>query len=154
MNGLWGMLRRSGDSFAICVEGAKAGVSKDFAGGVKGSSNLLDLWMLARNLDFITAMKEAGEWLGVSEVGVCKPSREASQKKRWTPYQLSDDEVGQCVAMAEALLKDEGTVNRIAKARNWKPETIGDWRSIPASDCMRGSWFTSTRPEPRSDGGR
>jgi hypothetical protein len=54
-----------GKSFKVCVAGPKAGLWGDFAESGKHSRNLLDLWMLARNVDFKTALRQAAEWLGV-----------------------------------------------------------------------------------------
>ena len=53
-----------GKSFKICIAGDKAGWWGDFADSQKHSRNLLDLWMLARNIDFKTALREAAEWCG------------------------------------------------------------------------------------------
>lgn len=55
-----------GKSFKICVAGPKAGLWGDFAESGKHSRNLLDLWMLARNVDFKTAFRQAAQWLGQS----------------------------------------------------------------------------------------
>ena len=55
-----------GKSFKICIAGDKAGLWGDFADSQKHSRNLLDLWMLARNIDFKTALREAAEWCGHS----------------------------------------------------------------------------------------
>jgi hypothetical protein len=67
-----------GKSFKICIAGEKAGLWGDWAGGEKNSSNLLDLWMAARGVDFKTALREASDWLRIpsgkkkSEKGVFK----------------------------------------------------------------------------------
>src|SRR5439155_6489727 len=53
-----------GKSFKICISGEKAGLWGDFADSAKHSQNLLNLWMLARNVDFKTALRQAAEWLG------------------------------------------------------------------------------------------
>jgi putative DNA primase/helicase len=53
-----------GKSFKICVDGPKAGLWGDFAESGKHSRNLLDLWMVARNVDFKTALHQAAQWLG------------------------------------------------------------------------------------------
>ena len=54
----------SGNSFKICIAGPKAGLWGDFAGSEKHSTNLLNLWMRACNVDFRTALRQAAEWLG------------------------------------------------------------------------------------------
>src|SRR5215470_14041027 len=53
-----------GNSFKICIAGAKAGLWGDFADSEKHSTNLLNLWMRAHNVDFRTALRQAAEWLG------------------------------------------------------------------------------------------
>jgi putative DNA primase/helicase len=53
-----------GKSFKICIAGEKAGLWGDFADSLKHSQNLLDLWMVARNVDFKTALRQAAQWRG------------------------------------------------------------------------------------------
>lgn len=55
----------SGKSLKICIEGPKAGVWRDFAGGPgdKGG-NLLDLLMHAHKVGFAEACRQARAWLG------------------------------------------------------------------------------------------
>lgn len=55
-----------GGSLRICCQGSKVGVWKDFDEGSSGS-NLLDLLMRARDLEFVEALKAAKDWLGVSD---------------------------------------------------------------------------------------
>ena len=55
----------AGNSFDICIDGAKAGFWGDFADSKKHSRDLLNLWMEARRVDFKTALSEAANWLGV-----------------------------------------------------------------------------------------
>ena len=54
-----------GKSFRICLNGANAGMHGDFAGGDRHRSSPLDLWMTARQVDFLTACREARAWLGI-----------------------------------------------------------------------------------------
>src|SRR6476646_6723375 len=53
-----------GNSFKICFAGNKAGMWGDFDGSQKHSTNLLDLWMQARGVDFKMALREAAQWSG------------------------------------------------------------------------------------------
>jgi AAA domain len=53
-----------GKSFKICLSGDKAGLWGDFADSDKHSRSLLDLWMIAQNVDFKTALHDADQWLG------------------------------------------------------------------------------------------
>jgi hypothetical protein len=50
--------------FKICIAGEKAGLWGDFAESGKHSRNLLNLWMVARNVDFKTALRQAAQWFG------------------------------------------------------------------------------------------
>jgi len=59
-----------GNSFKICIAGEKTGLWGDFAKSERHSRSLLDLWMVARNCDFRTALREAAEWLGQPLNGV------------------------------------------------------------------------------------
>ena len=54
----------AGDSFDICIEGAKAGWWGDFADSERHSRSLIDLWMRSRGVNFKTALQEAAQWLG------------------------------------------------------------------------------------------
>jgi hypothetical protein len=53
-----------GKSFKVCIGGENVALWGDFADSTKHSRNPLDLWMLARNVDFRTALSEAAEWCG------------------------------------------------------------------------------------------
>lgn len=55
----------AGSSLKVHLSGAKAGVWADFSADQKG--DLLDLWMAVRGTDFVTALKQAKEYLGVRE---------------------------------------------------------------------------------------
>jgi twinkle protein len=55
-----------GKSLAIGIQGNKIGVWKDFATG-EGGTNLLELLIQSRKLEFKPAMDEAKKWLGVHE---------------------------------------------------------------------------------------
>jgi len=54
-----------GDSLKIHLSGNKAGVWKDFAKGDAG--DLIDLWAAAKNLELKDAIKDAKEYLGITE---------------------------------------------------------------------------------------
>lgn len=55
----------TGTSLGVCLKGEKAGIWSDFAKGDAG--DLLDLWCAARRVDMKTAMREAKDYLGVSD---------------------------------------------------------------------------------------
>jgi putative DNA primase/helicase len=73
-----------GKSFKICIAGPKAGLWGDFADSGKHSTNLLNLWMLARNVDFKTGMRQAAEWLGERLNRPNNTAQPASTKRRST----------------------------------------------------------------------
>ncbi|MBE0583490.1 MAG: hypothetical protein IH612_06950, partial [Desulfofustis sp.] len=54
-----------GQSLRLCLEGAKAGIWKDFADNGKGG-DLLDLWQQCRGISFVDALKEAKEFAGIN----------------------------------------------------------------------------------------
>lgn len=60
-----------GHSLQICIGGTKAGKWSDFAASV-GGSNLLELWIKARSLEFKPALAEAKQWLGINEAAAVK----------------------------------------------------------------------------------
>jgi hypothetical protein len=55
-----------GQSFKICVAGAKIGLWGDFDGSESHCRSLIDLWMEKRGVDFKTALDECAHWLGVT----------------------------------------------------------------------------------------
>lgn len=71
----------SGRTLQIKIAGSKTGVWADFNAGAKGS-NLLELWIQARNLSFVDAFEEAKKFLGVKENKGISPS---ISNKKFTP---------------------------------------------------------------------
>jgi hypothetical protein len=122
-----------GDSLCIKIEGSKVGVWHDFADTEKGGDNLLELWKRARGLDFAGTLQEAAAWLGVTGLHERNTGKARPKPERWKPYRLSDDELSRCVAMAEALVKNDPAIAGIAKSRGWKPETI---RELALDPCI------------------
>src|SRR5262245_21994840 len=64
-----------GKSLGVHLTGHKAGVWSDFATGESG--DLLDLWMAVKGIDFVTAMNEARDFLGIER------PRFETQKREW-----------------------------------------------------------------------
>ena len=56
-----------GQSLKIFIAGTKVGVFHDFADESVKGSNLLELWRQVRGCEFKGALKEAKEWLGVTD---------------------------------------------------------------------------------------
>lgn len=54
----------AGESCKVHLQGAKAGLWRDFAADEKGG-DLLDLWSAARGCDLKTAIEQACQWLGI-----------------------------------------------------------------------------------------
>jgi Protein of unknown function (DUF3987) len=103
-----------GHSFKICLTGDKAGLWGDFEGAGKHSRSLLDLWMQTRNVDFKTALREAGQWCGevlhgangnTPDVSTSKPKQAASSFD-WR-------------ACVEAFTQDD--LGRLGKWRGYSP---------------------------------
>src|SRR5262249_45443039 len=64
-----------GKSLGVHLTGQKAGVWSDFATGESG--DLLDLWMAVKRIDFVAAMDEARDFLGIE-----RPQFQ-TQKREW-----------------------------------------------------------------------
>lgn len=69
-----------GQSFGVCLSGAKAGVWSDFASG-EGGDNMLELWREVRGLEFKAALRECKEFLGANpESEVRRPAAKTYKK--------------------------------------------------------------------------
>lgn len=111
-----------GKSLSICIAGPKAGTWGDFADSdMKGGP--LDLWMHARNLGFVDALREATDWLGGGFADTALTPRRAKVAKP-APATMTFDQLAEAREMSLRLAKDSELCGRIANARNWKPETI------------------------------
>lgn len=66
-----------GNSLGVSLSGCKAGVWCDFAGNESG--DLLDLWSACREVDFVTAMKEASDFVGYAY----EPQRKLKPQKKY-----------------------------------------------------------------------
>ncbi len=125
----------AGGSLSICIRGGKAGVFCDFAAGDKGGDNLAELYRRAKGVEFSDALRVCSDWLGVA--GSAAPAQTAPRiiapKPAWQPYRLTDAELCRCVGFAEALLRDERTLRRIARARGWQEKTV---RGLALDPCL------------------
>jgi len=80
------------------------GVWRDFATG-EGGSNLLELWIRVRGVDFPTALREASDFCGMS---VPEPARsdddKARQRAKWTTFQKgSPEDIGRLATLRNVL---------------------------------------------------
>ena len=57
----------AGDSLKVHLGASKAGVWKDYAGSADDVGDVFTLWEKARHVDFTVALKQAADWLGVSD---------------------------------------------------------------------------------------
>jgi twinkle protein len=123
-----------GKSFKVCIAGEKAGMWGDFADSQKHSRSLLDLWMQARHVDFKTALREAAEWLGVSLAPVIRQrtNQSPAETAQFADDFLSTDECLRAIEMAVMLRDTPNLCERVARARGWKPETIGNLSFEPS----------------------
>lgn len=55
-----------GQSLRLCLDGAKAGLWKDFSDNGKGG-DLLSLWQQCRGLNFVETLREVGDFVGVQD---------------------------------------------------------------------------------------
>jgi 5S rRNA maturation endonuclease (ribonuclease M5) len=124
-----------GNSLGVALAGLKAGLWQDRATGEGG--DFVKLLCANRELGFVQAVQEIERALGVSLrdesppspaiAQLATPAKEASlltaDNPNGLPYRLNDSERKQCVAAAERLIEGE-MLNKIAKARGWKSETI------------------------------
>jgi hypothetical protein len=118
-----------GNSLGIQLTGSKAGLWQDRATGEGG--DFVNLLRKNRDLGFVQAVEEIERALGMSLRGESPPhptpQKEASlltaDNPNGLPYRLNGSERKQCVAAAERLIEGE-MLNKIAKARGWKSETI------------------------------
>lgn len=94
-----------GDSLKICIEGARAGVGKDFASG-PGFDNFLELWRQCRQIDFSTACREAERWLGVAPTYHGLTSPLAAIKRPTAGAQDAQKPLLQLPAMRSGTRKD------------------------------------------------
>jgi hypothetical protein len=105
-----------GKSFKICIAGPKAGLHGDFAEGEKHSTNLLNLWMRARSVDFKTALGDAAEWTGYalhsSNGARSQPLKPVSATKR--TFRTLDD----AITHTERWLKMRATRRDVYHDRN------------------------------------
>ena len=129
-----------GKSFKICIAGDKAGLWGDFADSRKHSRSLLDLWMQARHVDFKTALREAAEWLGVCLATVTRQrtNQPPAVTAQCADDFLSTDECLRAIEMAVMLRDTPNLCERVARARGWKPETIGNLSFEPSVGWHEG----------------
>lgn len=82
--------------------------------------------------------KQAAHWI-MDKAGIVRGQpitftpRPRPAPEPWQPYLMDGEELTRCVAMAEELLSDNFAINGIAKARNWRPETI---RELALDPCI------------------
>jgi 5S rRNA maturation endonuclease (ribonuclease M5) len=123
-----------GNSLGIQLTGPNAGLWQDRATSEGG--DFVKLVCANRELGFVQAVEEIEQALGMSLRGESPlpatpphptPVREASlltaDNPNGLPYRLNESERKQCVAAAERLIEGE-MLNKIAKWRAWKSETI------------------------------
>lgn len=122
----------AGQSFKIRIAGDKVGIFQDFGDGAKNKgSNLIELYRQARGVEFKDALHACAEWLGHSATPLPRstaprPTPKPSKQVRYGSdvYEPTDQECRDVQRMVETLISDFSICERIARARNWKPETI------------------------------
>jgi twinkle protein len=126
-----GVADEPGKSLQITLSGAAAGRWKDFATGECGASPLW-LWKAAKGVSYVSAGKEAKEWLGIKDedYGIKK-----HKNKEWSPP-LASDRNGTQLAEPNSKVMDYLVLERrldpmvIAKAKVGETKD-GEWLVIP-----------------------
>ena len=117
----------AGTSLAICIGGSKTGVFKDFATGESGK-NLLELFIQARQVPFMGAVRACAEWLGGRRAITCGISTPPSAVSRFDNSGLarpmSDLDIARAQAMAKTASDNPLLLEPIARERNWQVETL------------------------------
>lgn len=115
-----------GSSLKICLEGARAGLWSDFATSQGG--DLLDLWKSARNIDFVTALKQARDYLGLRD----EPSEKAFRppaKRNYVRPQLDT---------VEPLTSGGPVYDYLTKARGISPDILRRYRIQQVTSATHG----------------
>lgn len=87
----------------------------------------IKLWQQQRGGSAGDALKECAAWAGISGNVASRPLPSSKAPPPATdaiPYALSDHEIGEAMEMVRRLLYDPTLCERVAKARDWQPETI------------------------------
>lgn len=116
-----------GKSLCIRVTGPKAGVFKDFATDEAGD-NLVELYAQAKRLPYGDSLRACADWLGqaldsggVPGLPVARGSRE---RRTHLPTPMGKTDCHKALELAATLRDNPELCERIARARNWRPETI------------------------------
>jgi hypothetical protein len=122
----------TGKSLSIQIGGSKVGIWSDFATGDSGS-NLLELYIQKRRVNFAEAVRDCSEWLGVPvnpdechRISKGKQPR-TSAAKGIDPgeiYQPTEFECTRVMSMIAALRDDRDLCQRVAEIRGWNAGTI------------------------------
>lgn len=109
----------AGDSMRVHLAGDRVGSWKDFAGNDDDKGDLFSLWQKARGCDFVTALKQAKEWLGVADVKANGFHKPISTPKTFVRPKV--DEV-------EPLLSGGDVFNYLTKDRQLDPAVVNRYR--------------------------
>jgi twinkle protein len=131
----------AGRSLKVCVAGDKKGVWSDFATGDSG--DLLDLWVMARNMPLSAALQEAKRHLGVEDIQLVRtkektfrkpvPAKTATKARNGSP-------VMQYLTIDRKLSPESIAAYRVAEVAevgpyaNWKRQEPwkGPWVGLPS----------------------
>ncbi|MFA5430081.1 MAG: toprim domain-containing protein [Candidatus Omnitrophota bacterium] len=155
-----------GTSLRIHLSGAKVGYWADFqASDQFRGRNLLSLWMAVRKVQFVPAMKEAMEFLGMKEDrGWRRVGGERQKESQSSNLKLKRENTAEASPPAPAInLENEYVpLRKAGKVFKWLTET----RKIPPAvlegykigesrdgECVVFPSFTQDPPSPRGSGG-
>jgi DNA primase len=98
-------------------------------------SDAIEFVMMQEKIEFPAAVEHLSRKLALPSATVTTRQERPRTKppELWKPYAMSEEKLHYCCTMAEALLRDERSINGIARARNWQPETI---RNLALDPCI------------------
>lgn len=102
----------AGQSLSICLSGEKVGFFCDFASGDRG--DLLDLWLLARQIPLAKALSEAKHYLGIAPP-ILMPQRASNFVK---------PTLTNCLSFEENIISSNPVKNYLVNERKLTPETL------------------------------
>ena len=150
----------AGKSLCIRVRGSKVGVFKDFATGDSGN-NLVELLAQAKRIEFKHALRECADWLGAPldrHNSTSPPTPICQSVSNGLPSPMSASDCERALAMAATLRSDSSLCERIARARNWRVETIVELTYEPSLGWASGKlaflYESGVKLRSRQDGER
>lgn len=127
---------QEGKSLKVCIAGSKQGVWSDFASGEGG--DLLDLWRLAKGISLSDAIKEAKDYLGISDPTFTTPKKKSYRRPQAPPAkQLSSQSPVNEYLTGQRAIKQE----ILDRYKIGQQQEIADWPGREGKPPMKGPWI-------------